>query len=77
MKRLLAAGTFTLAAGAIALLLAASIFYSCRSGGDPHHEQSDATLDAPPVEHARATPNVHRASASSERGGMALSAHQR
>jgi ABC-type transport system involved in cytochrome bd biosynthesis fused ATPase/permease subunit len=77
MKRLLAAGTFTLAAGAIALLLAASIFYSCRSGGDPHHEQSDATLDAPPVEHARATPNVHRASASWDHGGMTVSVHRR
>ena len=77
MKRTLLAGTFYALAGAATLLLAASIFYSCRSGGDPHHERSDATLNAPPVEHARATPNVHRASASSVHGGMALSAHQR
>ena len=77
MKRLLAAGTFSLAAGAIALLLAASIFYSCRSGGDPHHEQSDALLDAPPVEQARTTADVQRAAASSARGGLPLFAPQR
>ncbi len=60
MKRTLAAGAFTLATGAIALLLAASIFYSCRSGGDPHNEQSDASFDAPPVEDVRSTPSVRR-----------------
>jgi hypothetical protein len=46
MKRTLLAGTFYALAGAATLLLAASIFYSCRSGGDPHHEQS--SLDEAP-----------------------------
>jgi len=39
MKRTLLAGSFYALAGVATLLLAASIFYSCRSGGDPHHEQ--------------------------------------
>jgi len=63
MKRTLAAGVFSLAIGAVSLLLLASVVYSCRSGGDPHHERSDATLDAPPVEDVRSAPPVHRASA--------------
>ncbi|WP_263841342.1 hypothetical protein [Salinibacter sp.] len=63
MKRTLAAGAFSLAIGAVSLLLLASVVYSCRSGGDPHHERSDATFDAPPVEDARSAPSDHRASA--------------
>jgi len=46
MKRTLLAGTFYALVGVATLLLAASIFYSCRSGGDPHHEQS--SLDEAP-----------------------------
>jgi len=52
MKRTLLAGTFYTLAGVATLLLAASIFYSCRSGGDPHHSGSAAT-QAPPVETTR------------------------
>ncbi|WP_263820404.1 hypothetical protein [Salinibacter sp.] len=63
MKRTLAAGAFSLAIGAVSLLLLASVVYSCRSGGDPHHERSDATFDVPPVEDARSAPPDHRASA--------------
>jgi len=40
MKRTLLAGSFYALAGLATLLLAASIFYSCRTGGDPHHERS-------------------------------------
>lgn len=47
MKRTLLAGTFSLLAGAATLLLAASIIYSCRSGGDPHNERSSRSHDAP------------------------------
>ncbi len=36
MKRLAAAGTFALIGGAAALLMVASILYSCRRGGQPH-----------------------------------------
>ncbi|MFB6249085.1 MAG: hypothetical protein ABEL97_10995 [Salinibacter sp.] len=36
MKRLAAAGTFALIGGAAALLMVASILYSCRQGGQPH-----------------------------------------
>ena len=53
MKRTLLAGTFYALAGVATLLLAASIFYSCRSGGDPHHSGSAATQHAPPVETTR------------------------
>lgn len=49
MKRTLLTGTFYLLAGAAGLLLAASIFYSCRSGGDPHHSDSAAALNGAPV----------------------------
>ena len=55
MKRTLLAGTFYALAGAATLLLAASIVYSCRSGGDPHHSGSAATQHAPPVETTRST----------------------
>lgn len=48
MKRTILAGTFFTLAGAATLLLAASIFYSCRSGGHPHHERD--THDAPAEE---------------------------
>lgn len=48
MKRTLLAGSFYALAGVATLLLAASIFYSCRSGGDPHHEQT--THDTPAEE---------------------------
>ncbi len=63
MKRTLAAGAFSLAIGAVSLLLLASVVYSCRSGGDPHHERSDASLNVPPAEDARSAPPVRRASA--------------
>lgn len=53
MKRTLLAGTFYTLAGVATLLLAASIFYSCRSGGDPHHSGSAAIQYAPPVETTR------------------------
>jgi hypothetical protein len=53
MKRALLTGTFYTLAGVATLLLAASIFYSCRSGGDPHHSGSAATYHAPPVETTR------------------------
>jgi hypothetical protein len=36
MKRLALAGTFALIGGAAALLMLASILYSCRQGGQPH-----------------------------------------
>lgn len=49
MKRTALAGTFTLLAGAFALLLAASIFYSCRSGGAPHHIRSSASRPVPTI----------------------------
>jgi hypothetical protein len=55
MKRTLLAGSFYALAGVATLLLAASIFYSCRSGGDPHHSGSAATQQAPPVETTRPT----------------------
>jgi len=41
MKRIVAAGTLSLAAGLFSLVLFASIVYSCREGGHPH-----ANLDA-------------------------------
>lgn len=57
MKRTLLAGTFYALAGAATLLLAASIFYSCRSGGHPHHEQN--THDAPAEEtHSSISPET-------------------
>jgi len=46
MKRTILAGTFFTLAGAAALLLAASVIYSCRGGGDPHHEGSSPSHDA-------------------------------
>lgn len=36
MKRAALAGTFALIAGAVSLLLLASILFSCGHGGDPH-----------------------------------------
>jgi len=72
MKRTLAAGAFSLAIGAVSLLLLASVVYSCRSGGDPHHERSDATFDTPPVEDARSVPPVRRASARRSLNGDAV-----
>ncbi|PSQ99555.1 MAG: hypothetical protein BRD51_01745 [Bacteroidetes bacterium SW_11_64_17] len=58
MKRTLLAGTFFLLAGAAALLLAASILYSCRSGGDPHNERSSESHDASTEEmHSDRTPH--------------------
>jgi len=47
MKRLAAAGTFALLAGGASLLLLASIFYSCRGGGQPHDMGTSATDHAP------------------------------
>jgi hypothetical protein len=42
MKRLAAAGTFALLAGAFGLLLLASIVFSCQQGGQPHEMGADA-----------------------------------
>jgi hypothetical protein len=50
MKRTLLASTFSLLAGAATVLLLASIFYSCRRGGDPHHERSSMLYDVPEQE---------------------------
>jgi len=55
MKRTLLAGTFYALAGVATLLLVASIFYSCRSGGDPHHSGSAALQEAPPDEPVHST----------------------
>lgn len=53
MKRLAAAGTFSLLAGAFGLLLFASIFYSCRQGGHPHEmgtsSETEAQVRTPPA----------------------------
>ncbi|WP_103026936.1 hypothetical protein [Salinibacter altiplanensis] len=76
MKRMLAAGGFSLAIGAVSLLLLASVVYSCRGGGDPHHERSDATFDAPPVQDARVTSPVHQASARRSVDGPAVALDQ-
>jgi hypothetical protein len=62
MKRLAAAGTFTLLAGGATLILVASILYSCRQGGDPHNPRPDARSAAPSssppvVMHERAAPS--------------------
>ena len=43
MKRLAAAGTLALFAGGAALLLVASILYSCRGGSQPHDMGTSAT----------------------------------
>lgn len=58
MKRTLLAGSFYALAGAATLLLAASIFYSCRSGGDPHHEQSSLDEGAETDAHVASLPQV-------------------
>lgn len=50
MKRTLLASTFFLLVGAATLLLLASIVYSCRRGGDPHHERSSMRHDVPEQE---------------------------
>jgi len=50
MKRTILAGSFYLLAGAATLLLAASIFYSCRSGGDPHHSGTAGVPETAPME---------------------------
>lgn len=55
MKRTLLAGTFYALAGAATLLLVASILYSCRSGGDPHHSGSAAIQEGPPAERIHST----------------------
>lgn len=55
MKRTLLAGSFYALAGLATLLLAASIFYSCRTGGDPHHSGSAAVHEGPPAEAIHAT----------------------
>ncbi len=54
MKRLAAAGTFTLLAGAFGLLLLASIVFSCRQGGTPH--EMGATSPPPTDAHASVAP---------------------
>jgi len=46
MKRLAAAGTFSLFAGLFGLLLFAAIFYSCRQGGHPHEMGTSSASDA-------------------------------
>lgn len=61
MKRTLLASTFSLLAGAATLLLLASIFYSCRRGGDPHHERSSVLYDVPePGVHSEFIPQTDR-----------------
>ncbi|MFB6273775.1 MAG: hypothetical protein ABEL51_12855 [Salinibacter sp.] len=55
MKRTLLAGTFSTLAGVVTLLLLAAIFYSCRSGGNPHNERSSPSHDAPADESHAAT----------------------
>jgi hypothetical protein len=73
MKRMIAAGGFGLAAGAVSLLLLASIFYSCRRGGDPHHERSGTTFNDPPVEDVRSTPPTQRTPARAAENGRLVS----
>jgi hypothetical protein len=64
MKRTAAAGTFALLAGGATLLLLASIFYSCRHGGQPHDMGTSAN-DAPASHQSRlATPQVNDPSVS-------------
>lgn len=58
MKRTALTGLFTLLTGAFALLLLASIFYSCRSGEDPHNTRSSASLHTPPVQEVQASPRT-------------------
>lgn len=53
MERLAAAGTFALLAGAATLLLLASIFYSCRVGGEPHEMGNEPPADKENPAHSR------------------------
>ncbi|PSQ87441.1 MAG: hypothetical protein BRD42_02090 [Bacteroidetes bacterium QS_3_64_15] len=69
MKRTILAGTFFLLAGAATLLLAASIFYSCRSGGHPHHERD--THDAP-TEESHSSEETHSSVAPSDARRLTL-----
>jgi hypothetical protein len=73
MKRTILAGTFFLLAGAATLLLAASIFYSCRSGGHPHHERD--THDAP-VEESHSSGETHSSIAPSDAMRLTLAGTQ-
>lgn len=50
MKRAIIASFYTLLAGAFSLLLLASIVFSCRGGGDPHHTTSLDTTSGPMVQ---------------------------
>ena len=73
MKRTILAGTFFTLAGAAILLLAASIFYSCRSGGHPHHERD--THDAP-AEETHSSGETHPSIAPSDAMRLALAGTQ-
>jgi hypothetical protein len=73
MKRTILAGTFFTLAGAATLLLAASIFYSCRSGGHPHHERD--THDAP-AEETHSSGETHSSIAPSDARGLTLAGPQ-
>ncbi len=55
MKRTAAAGTFALLAGGATLLLLASIFYSCRGGGQPH-DMGTSARDASPAHVSKSAP---------------------
>jgi len=57
MKRLAAAGTFSLLAGLFGLLLFAAIFYSCRQGGRPHEMGTSSASEAT-VQTATPIPSV-------------------
>jgi hypothetical protein len=59
MKRTAAAGTFALLAGGATLLLLASIFYSCRHGGQPHDMGTSANDAHSSPEYHLTTPRVN------------------
>ena len=73
MKRTLLAGTFSLLAGAATLLLAASIFYSCRSGGHPHHERD---THGAPAEESNSSGESHSSIAPSDATRLTLAGPQ-
>jgi hypothetical protein len=58
MKRTAAAGTFALLAGGATLLLLASIFYSCRLGGNPHNARHDGGSSSHSTSSLPAAPRV-------------------
>mgnify|MGYP006420683137 CR=1 FL=1 len=57
MKRLTVAGLFATIGGAAALLMVASVLYSCRQGGHPHDMGTDAhSEDGPSHSSVMSTP---------------------